>query len=194
MIFGFNTDVKYGGTVYHVQSEARKQDLLLQTQVFVKGQCIGKRATSYAEAVLKPGFEEAHMHEMLKDQHRLVLAAVREGKVNEIVGHDREIQDVGGAGLALRWVNSDSVYAESTVVMVFQVTDSGAPIEGAKLTVRLAIAGDAPIYSQASTDSTGHGEMKVFLDENALREAAVLVQASHAGKSATRKFRLKKAA
>jgi hypothetical protein len=36
--------------------------------------------------------------------------------------------------------------------------------------------------------------MKIFMDENALPEAAVLVQASHAGKSATRKFRLKKAA
>ncbi|MGH9509563.1 MAG: hypothetical protein ACRD2Q_00260 [Terriglobales bacterium] len=192
MIFGFNTDVKYGDTVYHVQSEARKKDLLLQTQVFVKGQCIGKRATSYAQAVLKPDFEEAHMHEMLKDQHRMVLAAVREGRVNEIVGHDQEIQDVGGAGLALRWVNSDSVYAENTVVMRFLVSDSGAPVEGARLTARLAIAGDAPIYSQASTDSTGHGEMKMFLDENALVEAAVLVQASHAGKSATRKFRLKK--
>ncbi len=192
MIFGFNTDVKYGDTVYHVQSEARKQDLLLQTQVFVRGACIGKRASSYAESVLHPAFEEAHMHEMLKAQHKLVLAAVREGKVDEIVGHDREVQDVGGAGLALRWVNSDSVYAESTVAMKFLVTDSGAPVEGAKLTVRLAITGDAPIYSQAATDAIGQGEMKIVLDEAALREAAVLVQAAHAGKSATRKFRLKK--
>lgn len=194
MIFGFNTDVKHGDTVYHVQSEARKKDLLLQTQVFVKGQCIGKRATSYAEAVLKPGFEEAHLHEMLKDQHRMVLAAVREGKVNDIVGHGREIEDAGGPGLALRWVNSDSVYAESTVVMKFIVTDAGAPVEGARLIVRLAITGDAPIYSQAATDAAGQGEMKIFLDENALHDAAVLVQAAHAGKSATRKFRLKKAA
>ncbi|MGH9510221.1 MAG: hypothetical protein ACRD2M_09805, partial [Terriglobales bacterium] len=169
MIFGFNTDVKHGDTVYHVQSEARKQDLLLQTQVFVRGACIGKRASSYAESVLQPGFEEAHMHEMLKAQHKLVLEAVREGKVNDVVGHNREIQDVGGAGLALRWVNSDSVYSESTVVMRFLVTDAGAPVEGAKLTVRLAIAGDAPIYSQVATDAGGQGEMKIFLDETALR-------------------------
>ena len=49
MIFGFNTDVKHGDTVYHVQSEARENELLLQTQVFVRGRCIGKRATSYAD-------------------------------------------------------------------------------------------------------------------------------------------------
>ena len=42
MIFGFNTDIKYEDVVYHVQSEARHADLLLQTQVFVHGRCIGK--------------------------------------------------------------------------------------------------------------------------------------------------------
>ena len=53
MIFGFNTDIKQGDTVYHVQSEARESELLLQTQVFVRGRCIGKRATSYAETDLR---------------------------------------------------------------------------------------------------------------------------------------------
>ena len=48
MIFGFNTDVKHGDTIYHVQSEARESELLLQTQVFVRGRCVGKKATSYA--------------------------------------------------------------------------------------------------------------------------------------------------
>jgi hypothetical protein len=31
MIFGFNTDVKHGDTIYHVQSEARESEKLLQT-------------------------------------------------------------------------------------------------------------------------------------------------------------------
>ena len=54
MIFGFNTDVKHGDTMYHVQSEARESELLLQTQVFVRGRCIGKRATSYADKRQRP--------------------------------------------------------------------------------------------------------------------------------------------
>ena len=49
MIFGFNTDIKHNDTVYHVQSEARENELLLQTQVFVRGRCVGKRATPYAD-------------------------------------------------------------------------------------------------------------------------------------------------
>jgi hypothetical protein len=50
MIFGFNTDIRHADTVYHVQSEAREADQSLQTQVFVKGRCIGKRAVPYGSS------------------------------------------------------------------------------------------------------------------------------------------------
>ena len=193
MIFGFNTDVKAGDTVYHVQSEARQNDLLLQTQVFVRGRCIGKRASSYAAQASHPGFTDEHMHELLKTQHRLVLDAVQGGKLDSIVGHNLEIQDTNGQGLAIRWINADSAYTDSAVVMKFVVTDGGAAVEGAKLTSRFALSSDAPIYSQAATDSNGAAEMQLVLDESALREAAILVQAQHGEKSATRKFRLRKA-
>ncbi len=193
MIFGFNTDTKVGDTVYHVQSEARQNDLLLQTQVFVRGQCIGKRASSYADQAAHPGFTDEHMHELLKTQHRMVLEAVRSGKMEGTVGHNMEIQDTTGQGLAIRWVNSDAAYIDSVVVMKFVVTDAGAAVEGAQLTSRLALSSDAPVYSQTSTDASGAAEMKLALDAAALHEAAILVQAQHGEKSATRKFRLRKA-
>ncbi len=85
MIFGFNTDVKHGDTVYHVQSEARRADQLLQTQVFVRGRCIGKKATSYADRVQDPNFSDDQMHEMLKSQHRAILDAVRDGSVESVL-------------------------------------------------------------------------------------------------------------
>src|SRR5215468_11541295 len=85
MIFGFNTDVKQGDTVYHVQSEARENELLLQTQVFVRGRCIGKRATSYAEQLKTGGVTDQQKEQMLRDQHRLVLDALREGKLDDVL-------------------------------------------------------------------------------------------------------------
>lgn len=83
LIFGFNTDVKHGDSVYHVQSEARVHDQLLQTQVFVKGRCIGKRATSYAEQVSHPDFSDQHMQELLKEQHRFMVNAARGGTIEQ---------------------------------------------------------------------------------------------------------------
>jgi hypothetical protein len=194
MIFGFNTDVKYGDTVYHVQSEARANDLLLQTQVFVKGRCIGKRAASYADHVRRPGFSEEHMHEMLKAQHRLVLDAVKDGKVDGIIDMNLEIQDVDGRGLSLKWTNPDVVLEGKTVTMTFTVTDSGSPVAGAVVRSRPFLPQEGEVASQGNTDAAGNLELAVTLDEHALQEAAVIIQATHGDKSATRKFRLKKSA
>src|SRR4029077_16767282 len=97
-IFGFNTDVKQADVVYHVQSEARQNDLLLQTLVFVKGQCVGKRTVSYAQKIQQPELSSEAMHELLKTQHKTVLEAIQQGEIHSTVGNGTEVQDVGGAG------------------------------------------------------------------------------------------------
>ena len=79
MIFGFNTDIKYGDTVYHVQSEAREHDSLLQTQVFVKGRCLGKYATSFDEHAGQADFNEDKLHDLLKAQHKHFVECARAG-------------------------------------------------------------------------------------------------------------------
>ena len=87
MIFGFNTDVKVGTLVYHVQSEARQKDLLLETQVFVKGQCIGKCTSPFPEEEVLLDFAEDALQQSLKAQHRRIVAAVRaESLAQELSG------------------------------------------------------------------------------------------------------------
>ena len=83
VIFGFNTDIKYGDTVYHVQSEAREHDSLLQTQVFVKGRCLGKYETSFADRIGKPDFNEDALHDLLKVQHKHFVDCARAGTILE---------------------------------------------------------------------------------------------------------------
>jgi hypothetical protein len=87
MIFGFNTDVKHGDTIYHVQSEARESEKLLQTQVFVRGRCVGKKAISYANSAAQAGFGDPQKEQQLRDQHRMVLESIREGKLENVLDH-----------------------------------------------------------------------------------------------------------
>ena len=198
MIFGFNTDVKVGDTVYHVQSEARKADQLLQTQVFVRGRCIGKKATSYAEQVSSPDFNDDRMHEMLKSQHKTILEAVRESRVEGMLEKSDSVRipptagSSNGGELSLTWDNAHSVYKENNLHLLFTVTEAGKPVTGATLISKFLIANsqEPPIFSQATTDENGSADMKIFLDEAALADAAVLVQATLGEKHATRKFRL----
>jgi hypothetical protein len=191
-IFGFNTDVKHGETVYHVQSEARKSDLLIQTLVFLKGQCIGKRAVSYAQQVSQPLFSDQAIHELLKTQHKAMIDAITEGNINSILGSSGEIQDVGGTGLSVKCTSTEFGGDGSNITMHFQVTDLGQAVSGAEIVSRTGNAADSPVIARGTTDASGHAQMQIPLSEETSRESAVLVQATYGAKSATRKFRFKK--
>jgi hypothetical protein len=193
MIFGFNTDVKHGDTIYHVQSEARENERLLQTQVFVRGRCIGKRATSYAGKADEAPAGDTQKEQRLREQHRLVLDAIREGKLDSVL--DRPEPEVLATvkELDVQWLNAGSVHADRALTMQLRVTEGGAAAPGARLVFRFARPGAAPFYTQAVADSGGAAEIKIEVEETVLPDASLLVQASFEGRTATRKFVLRRA-
>jgi hypothetical protein len=194
MIFGFNTDVKHEETIYHVQSEAREADLLLQTQVFVRGRCIGKRATPYGDQAKSPDFTDQKKEHILREQHRLVLEAIRDGRLEQVFDK-RETPEALAAiqELDIRWVNADSIHSGDRLSMRLRATEGGQGIANARLTVRLGRAGVAPFYTQTETDSSGHAELAFIVEEISMQDSSVLVQLNLKGRTATRKFELKRA-
>ncbi|HEY6348062.1 MAG TPA: hypothetical protein VI636_01510 [Candidatus Angelobacter sp.] len=190
-IFGFNTDVKHGDKIYHVQSEARPSDLLVQTLVFVKGQCVGKRTVSYAQNASAPDFSESVIHELLKTQHRTVVDSITAGKMESALGTVGDIPDIGGSGLSLKWIKAEPMGAESGLTMQFQVTDSGEGVAGAQVLSRVGSTGDGPIVARGTTDKSGNVEIHIAISDDLRRESAIVVQATHGYKSVTRKFRFK---
>jgi hypothetical protein len=203
MIFGFNTDIRHDDTVYHVQSEAREGEQLLQTQVFVRGRCIGKRAVPYSSAPPegKIGAQnigsqnnDQDREKMLRELHREMLDAIRDGKLDSIFDK-RDTPETLAAQkeLDLEWINARSVHSSGALTMHIRVTDGGATVEGARLTLRFARPDAAPYYAQVLTDAKGDAEMSVQVDENSLSDSSVVVQVSFAGRTATRKFQLRAA-
>jgi hypothetical protein len=192
MIFGFNTDVKHGDTIYHVQSEARESELLLQSQVFVRGRCIGKKATSYAAKAAEAQFGDAQKEQQLREQHRLVLEAIREGKLDNVLDHPEAEALAAVKELDVQWLNSESIHANRNLTMQLRVTEGGAAAPGARLTLRFARPGASPFYTQAVADSGGAAEIKIEVEEAALLASSLLVQANYEGRTATRKFALRR--
>jgi hypothetical protein len=203
MIFGFNTDIRHQDTVYHVQSEAREGEQMLQTQVFVRGRCVGKRAISYASIAGGqpvsdpdgvPQNKDQQKEKMLRDLHREVLDAIREGRLDSVLDNRDTAEALATVKeLNLEWTNADSVHSSGTLMMNLRVTEGGAPIQGARLTFRFGRPDVAPYYAQVLTDAKGNAEMRVQVDEKSLPDASVLVQASFGGRTATRKFQLRRA-
>jgi hypothetical protein len=196
MIFGFNTDVKHVDTIYHVQSEARESEKLLQTQVFVRGRCVGKRAISYATSA-QSGFADSQgdpqKEQQLRDQHRLVLEAIREGKLESVLDGAETEALAGIKQLDVQWENAASVHNDRNLTMQLRVTEDGTAVPSARLTFRFARPDAAPFYTQAVTDSAGNAQISVEVEESALTDASVMVQANHQGRTVTRKFALRKA-
>jgi hypothetical protein len=218
MIFGFNTDIRHEDTIYHVQSEAREGEHLLQTQVFVKGRCIGKCAVPYSSAAAEgntgsrnnaqnntqsaqsaqspqsPQSNDQDKEKMLREQHREVLDAIRAGKLDSILDKRDTPETLAAVKeLDLEWINAGSVHSSGALTMNIRVTEGGTTVEGARLTLRFARPDAAPYYAQVLTDAKGSAEMNVQVDEKSLAESSVLVQASFGGRTATRKFNLRNA-
>jgi hypothetical protein len=192
-IFGFNTDVKHGDMVYHVQSEARPSDLVVQTLVFMKGLCVGKRTVSYAQEASTPDFSDEAIHQLLKAQHRTVIDAINAGNMDSALGTVGEVQDIGGSGLSLRWIKADPIGSEGSFTLHLQVTDAGKAVAGAEAVARIGSEADAPVIARATSDNSGNIDMQIVLSDELRRESSLTVQATYGTKSATRKFRFKKA-
>jgi hypothetical protein len=84
VITGFNTDIKFGGVTYHVQTEDKgvKTPLILSL-VYVGGTIIASKRTPYADLV-ETGYDEGALTERLQRQHKLICAAIRAGRVEEL--------------------------------------------------------------------------------------------------------------
>ncbi len=143
-----------------MQSEAREAEQLLQTQVFVRGRCIGKRAVPYGSAAVegKVGVQnnDQDKEKVLRELHREVLDAIRDGKLDSIFDKRETPETLAGVKeLDLEWINARSVHSSGALTMHIRVTDGGATVEGARLTLRFVRPDAAPYYAQVVTDAKG---------------------------------------
>ena len=84
MITGFNTDIEHGGVTYHVQTEDKGLDSpLILSLVYVGGAILASKRTPYRD-LIETGFEEKTLVERLQRQHKLICAAIRAGRIEEL--------------------------------------------------------------------------------------------------------------
>jgi len=80
VIFGFNTEVRIGNSVFHVQTEDHgAQKHLLETTVYMGGRLVHRRKVSYEELLESPNFSETEVRARLEEQHRAVIEELRSG-------------------------------------------------------------------------------------------------------------------
>jgi hypothetical protein len=178
MIFGFNTDIAEAGTVYHVQTEVREQEPRLESQIFVRGRCIGKRA-----AVLPAGASEEGIQELARAQHRWVVEAVRGGFVDDVVSQE------AGEEPVVEFLGCERVTNE-TVLLCFRVLSGGCVAAQAEVAASWKIESASGALESALTNNAGVAEMRLALADGT---AELEVKARLEGRETARRFLVKSA-
>ena len=133
MIAGFNTDIEYDGTVYHVQTEDKgAPHCMIMSLVYNKGTILASKRTTYDENGSGEDAEK-ELAERVSRQHKLMCAAVKAGRISELVDMTRKTAAVAGKNGAQKPVPEI-------------VTSAPAPVEPAILVPSIPVipVGDMP--------------------------------------------------
>ncbi len=81
MITGFNTDVKHGDTVYHVQTEDKGvQNPVIESLIYVKGAILDSHRTRYRHFLESEAFSESLLQRILHFQHKQIVSIIKKGQ------------------------------------------------------------------------------------------------------------------
>ncbi|MEO6589507.1 MAG: hypothetical protein ABIP06_09400 [Pyrinomonadaceae bacterium] len=84
MITGFNTDVEFQGTTYHVQTEDKGLATpFVLSLVYDRGTILASKRSPYGDLV-ENDFDEKVLAERLQKQHKTICAAIRAGKIEQL--------------------------------------------------------------------------------------------------------------
>jgi len=176
VITGYNTDIKHNERVFHIQTEDKGVDNpVIESLIYMGGKIVASRQYSYA-SLLRQGYSEKAVQEMLDSQHRKMMRDVRGGK------YDPEGPPPFGAGIitertfdevVLEFIRSQAgseslelVFAEPTepragdllaMSLLVRTDLRNMPVAGAQVTIRAATAGGGRSVNlfEGSSDEAG---------------------------------------
>jgi len=82
MLTGYNTDFKFQGKIYHVQTEdGGASSPFITSLLYHQGEILASRKTSY-EDILKADCLEEVVRELMMDQHKRMIRDLMHGKLD----------------------------------------------------------------------------------------------------------------
>ena len=100
MVGGFNTNIRYRGRVFHIQTEDGGVDHPnIITLLYEGGAILFSKKSSYAEQLEAADDLELEVRQMMEEQHGVMVQALKAGRLDEKVGLEPlgEVTDGGTA-------------------------------------------------------------------------------------------------
>jgi hypothetical protein len=197
MNFGFNSNVRVGEALFHVQTEDRgPSHPFLDTVVYLSGRVIHKRSTSYQQ--FAAGVDEKvlaeKLHERLAQQHREVIAQLEAGTIT-IPGKAAPVAQnaEGEEGLVLALLNPKTWFTAGVVLLEISLQEklSRKQIADAEVQVFLEHEKHRTACADTRTDSKGLATLKFPMPANVPDGSSLVVRAADNYLLGELRFRLK---
>jgi hypothetical protein len=199
MNFGFNSNVRVGDAIYHVQTEDRgPSHPFLDTVVYMAGRVIYKRSTSYEKFASGTKAETLaqKLHERLAQQHREVIAELEAGTL-PIHGKEKKLpaEENGETheGLDLRLANPKSCFAGGNVVLEIELRERNSEQGVGESDVEACLQHEKQRIpcAEARTDAKGCATLKFPMPPNVTEGSSLVVRATNGSRHGELRFRLK---
>ena len=168
MIFGFNTDLRVGNAVYHVQTEDRGDvNPVIDTTIYSKGRILHRRVSSYKEFRETPEFNPTALRQRLEEQHRAVIDELRSGALalEQPQAASAPAAKVAPApptpaGIQVQLMNPASWLAAGTATLKLEVKSKGSGEAVSNAEIQVTVTGaKGPVDFSVKTDSAGRAEL-----------------------------------
>jgi hypothetical protein len=184
MNFGFNSNVRVGEALFHVQTEDRgPSHPFLDTVVYLSGRVIHKRSTSYEEFAAEIAEKDLaqKLHERLALQHRDVIAGLEAGTIAipgkaVPVTNNATVEQV----LELHLLNPKAWFAAGIVTLEISLSEkpSARKISGAEVQAFLEQGKHRTPCAESSTDAHGLVTLKFSMPTDVADGASLVVRAT----------------
>ena len=207
MLFGHNSNVKVGETLYHVQTEDRgASHAVIDTMVYQGGRVLHRRANSYSDLLPLDSAREEALKLRVSTQHQTVLNELRSGALKlaqpvappvaikaSTLAAPQALPLVGTPdSLVLRLLNAKDWLAGKRAtlqVLVFEKAD-GAVVSGARVTARIDGAAEPTQYSSA-TGLDGRAQVAFDMPRLGGGDCALVIEATNGKAQARLHFQLR---
>ncbi len=93
VLTGFNTDIDFQGTTYHVQTEDKgRSNPFVESLVYARGEILYSRRTPYHDLVAQEVDSKA-IATLMERQHRTLVEAIRRGRLGQLAASNEADAD-----------------------------------------------------------------------------------------------------
>jgi len=196
MVFGHNTNFRFGNFTFHIQTEDRGEaHALIDTTVYYRGRVLHRRTNNYFDLLPMNEDREEALRLRVDEQHRNVIEEIRSGALQLAIPAEttgpRTAVAPQPAKIAIELTNAKSwLSGKHARLQIVVRQENGTPVTGAE--VRVVFEGsEGGEEIQGRTNGEGGALLEFELPRIVSAEATMMISAENGSAKAHLRYALR---